>query len=178
MREFCLHPRLSSPSIILSSAMTRLAVLAMAFSLAGCAAPRKSRVLDAATTPLSDLNLIRTAIPAVLVEAEKKPYLLRSDQSCDSLLVEIRALDEVLGPDFDTPAPASSPDRIERGTKMVEDAAMGAVTDTAADVVPFRHWVRKLTGAEKHSKHVAAAIAAGTVRRAFLKGWSVARGCS
>jgi hypothetical protein len=44
-------------------------------------------------------------------------------------------------------------------------------------VVPYRGWVRKLTGAERYSKEVAAAIAAGTVRRAFLKGVVVTRGC-
>ena len=61
---------------------------------------------------------------------------------------------------------------------MVDDAAERALQGAAESVVPFRSWVRKLTGAEKHSKHVAAAIAAGTVRRAFLKGLRVARGCS
>jgi hypothetical protein len=37
--------------------------------------------------------------------------------------------------------------------------------------------VRKLDGAERHSKEVAAAIAAGSVRRAFLKGVGQALGC-
>jgi hypothetical protein len=37
--------------------------------------------------------------------------------------------------------------------------------------------VRKLSGAERYSKQVAAAIAAGTVRRAFLKGMAQASAC-
>jgi hypothetical protein len=45
-------------------------------------------------------------------------------------------------------------------------------------VIPFRGWVRKLDGAERHSKEVAAAIAAGSVRRAFLKGVGQTLGCA
>jgi hypothetical protein len=37
--------------------------------------------------------------------------------------------------------------------------------------------VRKLSGAERYSREVAAAIAAGTIRRAFLKGMRQAAGC-
>jgi len=133
---------------------------------------------DAATTPLSDLNLVHASIPAVLVDAQKRPYVAPADQSCTALAAEVRVLDEVLGPDLDAPASASNPGLIERGSTAVGDAAIGAVRGAVQGVVPYRGWVRKLTGAEKHSKHVAAAIAAGTVRRAFLKGLGVARGCS
>jgi hypothetical protein len=38
--------------------------------------------------------------------------------------------------------------------------------------------VRKLTGAERHDSYVAAAITAGAVRRAYLKGLGESRGCS
>jgi hypothetical protein len=38
--------------------------------------------------------------------------------------------------------------------------------------------VRQLSGAERYSKKVAAAIAAGAVRRGFLRGLIAARGCS
>jgi len=96
---------------------------------------------------------------------------------CTALAVEVRALDEVLGPDLDAPASASNPGLIERGSTAVGNAAVGAVRGAAEVVVPYRGWVRKLTGAERYSKEVAAAIAAGTVRRAFLKGVVVTRGC-
>lgn len=45
-------------------------------------------------------------------------------------------------------------------------------------MIPFRGWVRKLSGAERHSRKVEAAIAAGTVRRAFLKGVAITKDCS
>jgi hypothetical protein len=40
----------------------------------------------------------------------------------------------------------------------------------AGSIVPFRGWVRQLTGAERHARAVQTAVAAGRVRRAYLKG--------
>lgn len=45
-------------------------------------------------------------------------------------------------------------------------------------MIPFRGWVRKLTGAERYSRKVSAAIAAGAIRRAYLKGLGQAAGCA
>ena len=56
-------------------------------------------------------------------------------------------------------------------------AAVGALQRTAEGVIPFRGWIRKLSGAERHSRQVAAAITAGGVRRAFLKGVRASRSC-
>ena len=170
--------KVSYTALLFFSAMKRPTIAALALTLAACAARTKSPIVSAATSPLRDLNMVRASIPAVLLEAEKKPYSVPSDQSCAALSDDVRALDEVLGPDFDAPASSPSPDRIKRAAAMVDDAAEHALQSAAESVVPFRSWVRKLTGAEKHSKHVAAAIAAGTVRRAFLKGLRVARACS
>ena len=86
-------------------------------------------------------------------------------------------LDEVLGPDLDAPASADDPGMIERGTDAAGNEAVNVIQGAAEDVVPFRRWVRKLTGAERYSKKVAASIVAGTVQRSFLKGIAVARGC-
>jgi hypothetical protein len=148
-------------------------LLPVAVALAACADTPKSSVVDAAATPLSDLHIVRAEIPAALTAARKQPYAMPADAGCVALLAEVRALDEVLGPDLDTPATASNPGLIERGG----DAAVGALRNTAEGVVPFRGWVRKLSGAERYARDVAAAIAAGTVRRAFLKGVGGARAC-
>jgi hypothetical protein len=128
---------------------------------------------QAATTPLSDLNLVRAEIPPALVMAQKAPYGTPADRSCGALAADVQALDAVLGADLDTPATAANPGLIERGG----EAAIGAFRGAAEGVVPFRGWVRKLTGAEKYAREVAAAIAAGTVRRAYLKGLGLAGGC-
>jgi len=175
--------------------MKTCAVPLLAFVLAACAAPEASRepasaadaseaqskvgtqITQAATAPLSDLNLVNADIPAVLVAAQKGPYLPPSDQTCAGLAVEVTALDAVLGPDLDTQALPSNPGLIERGVGAVGKAAIGAVRGTAERVVPYRGWVRKLSGAERYSREVAAAIAAGTIRRSFLKGLGHAGGC-
>ena len=68
--------------------------------------------------------------------------------------------------------------RISTGTTLVADEAIGTLRSTAEAVVPYRKWVRKLSGAERYAKDVSAAIAAGTVRRGFLKGLRAARGCA
>jgi hypothetical protein len=154
--------------------MVRPLILLACICLAACSsAPKSSAVADAATTPLSDLNLVHAEIPPALVAAQKQPYAVPADPGCTALLAEVRALDEVLGPDLDAPATPSNPGLIERGG----GAAVGALKGAAEGVVPFRGWVRKLSGAERYARDVAAAIAAGTVRRAFLKGVGVTRAC-
>jgi hypothetical protein len=138
----------------------------------------ENAVGQAVTTPLSDLNLVQAPIPAVLKEAHKSPYAHPADTSCEQLARQVQALDEVLGTDLDAPPTASNPGLVERGTKEAGNAAAGALKSAAEGIVPFRGWVRKLSGAERYSKEVAAAIAAGTVRRAYLKGLGEARGCA
>ena len=147
----------------------RLAVI-LILALAACTPPKTSSIVDAASTPLRDLNVIRAKIPDVLREAQKHPYLAPSDQSCEGLSTSVRALDELLGPDLDAPASSSKPRLIERANKAANDAAVGAVQGAAEEIVPFRGWVRQLSGAERYARDVAAAIAAGAVRRGFLRG--------
>jgi len=150
----------------------------LALALVACSTPEKSRITDAGTAPLVDLNLVRATIPAILLEAKKQPYALPADQTCSALTGQIQALDEALGPDLDTPASESNPSLIERGVTTAGDAAVDAIKGAAEGLLPFRGWLRKLTGAELHSKEVSSAIAAGSVRRSFLKGFRVAQNCS
>jgi hypothetical protein len=58
-----------------------------------------------------------------------------------------------------------------------KEEALNAIAGLASDVIPFRGWVRKITGAERHDKTIQQSIAAGAVRRAYLKGLGEARGC-
>jgi hypothetical protein len=137
-----------------------------------------AEMAQAATTPLSDLNLVNAPIPPVLLEAQRAPYAEPADGTCAGLAVQVNALDAVLGPDLDVPAPPGNPGLVERGAGLVGQAATQSVRGAAESVVPFRSWVRRLTGAERYSREVGAAIAAGTVRRAYLKGIGVVRGCT
>lgn len=130
-------------------------------------------VAQAVTAPLGDLNLVRADIPPVLQQAANAPYALPAGYpACDALTLDTQALTVVLGPDIDA-LPAAS----DGAAVQVENAALDAVRGAAEGVVPFRGWVRKLSGAERHQKDVEAAIHAGTVRRAFLKGLGTALHC-
>jgi hypothetical protein len=150
--------------------------LTLALLLSACAS-QVAPVTEAATTPLNDLNLVRAPIPGVLADAQKRPYAAPQDTSCSALAAEVKSLDEVLGPDLDAPATAANPGLIERGVTLAGNEAVSTVRGAAEGVVPYRKWVRKLSGAERYSQDVAAAIAAGTVRRAYLKGQFTARSC-
>ena len=163
--------------------MKHLSLTLMTIALAACFTPApkpedqgkaNTQLAQAATTPLNDLNLVHAEIPAVLAAARKAPYAAPAERGCEALAKDVQALDAVLGADLDTPATTANPSLVERGG----DAALGAVGSAAAGIVPFRGWVRKLTGAERYAREVAAAIAAGTVRRSYLKGLGQAAGCA
>jgi hypothetical protein len=155
---------------------------AAAALLTGCAAApgsgREAAVTQAVASPLADLNIVRAEIPPALAAALKAPYALPADRSCTGLTADVSALDAVLGTDLDAPPSPHNPGLVERGTDALGNAAVGAVRSAAENVVPFRGWVRRLSGAERYSREVAAAIAAGTLRRAYLKGLGQATGCA
>lgn len=157
--------------------MRPLLCILLLCTLAACSTTDQSKAASAVTTPLSDLNIVKAPIPEILAAAQRGPYALPSAQDCQSLTTEITALDEALGPDLDAPPSEADHGLLERGTELASGAAVSAIQRSAEGLVPFRSWVRKLTGAERYSKRVAAAITAGGVRRAFLKGVRVTKNC-
>ncbi|MEY4752394.1 MAG: hypothetical protein RJA44_69 [Pseudomonadota bacterium] len=157
--------------------MRALLAIFITLPLLACTTTDQSRTAAAFATPLSDLNLVRNPIPEVLERAQQAPYGLLKDSSCEGLAQEIGALDAALGPDIDAPASETERGLLERGADEVSGAAVGAVRRTAEGIIPFRGWIRKLSGAERQSRKVAAAITAGGVRRAFLKGMRAAQNC-
>ncbi len=146
--------------------------------LGGCASHTASRMGNAATAPLTDLGIKKEDIPAVLAKARENPYLIPAGQSCFAIAHEIRELDEALGPDYDAPASKNEESFMDKASDVAEDQAVGAVQRTAEGLIPFRSWVRKLSGAEKHARQVSACVAAGTARRAFLKGLAASQHCT
>jgi hypothetical protein len=157
--------------------ITKFTSMAILVALGGCASNTTSRMGTAATTPLSDLNIVRADIPDVLVNAQKHPYLALTGQNCEVILTEIRSLDEVLGADLDAPATGDRPSLIDRASVVAKDQAVNAVQRTAEGLIPFRGWVRKLSGAERYSNRVSASITAGAIRRGFLKGMATSQSC-
>lgn len=150
--------------------------LGLCLSLWACSTQDQVRVSQAAITPLSDLNLVKKDIPAPLVEARQNAYASPAAQ-CAAIWTEIEQLNAVLGADLDQPANDEHPSLLERGVDAVKGSAIRAIGRTTEGVVPFRSWVRKLTGAEKHDREVLASVTAGAVRRGFLKGIWLARDC-
>lgn len=134
---------------------------------------KRESVQGAATAPLRDLNVVRAKIPEVLIQALADPYA-RPPRSfkCAALIAMVRPLDEALGPDIDRILPGDE-NLMDRG----RSTALGVAADFASDAIPFRGWVRKLSGAEAHDKLVQSAIIAGNVRRAYLKGLGESKGC-
>jgi hypothetical protein len=141
------------------------------------APPVVKHLAGAATAPLHDLNLVRAKIPPALLAAHKAPYAPPADPSCLGLSTEIRQLDAALGEDLDAPSVKAHPTLVEHGKTVVDEAAVGAVRHAAEGLIPYRNWVRKLSGAERYSSLVTGAVGAGIVRRAYLKGLGQAQGC-
>lgn len=132
----------------------------------------------AVTAPLEDLNIKQADIPPVLVRAMAGPYDMQGFGRCEALAAEVGRLDAALGPDLDEAPP---PDRRTTGQKIAAQAkaaAVGEVKGQAQDLLPFRGWVRKLSGAERHRKALDGAIKAGGVRRGYLKGVGMRMNCA
>ncbi len=160
--------------------------LVLALALAGCTTTRadgspqvqtssqatRESLEGAVSAPLRDVNLLRTKIPPVLLEARANPYKRPQPATCARLIALITPLNQALGADLDDEG-VDEDDLMAQG----RSTALGAVAGLAQDVIPFRGWVRKLSGAEQHDQLVRDAIIAGGVRRAYLKGLGEAKGC-
>jgi hypothetical protein len=157
----------------------RLLLLLPLFALGACASlptPRSSDLKDGAevtgaglggalSSPLKDVNVVRDEIPAVLLEAAKGPYARPNPLTCGRITSLLLPLNGALGPDVD-----EMKVHTESLGEQGGEAALDAIADFASSVIPYRGWVRRLSGAESHQKRMRAAISAGEVRRAYLKG--------
>ena len=120
------------------------------------------------TRPLRDLGIMRRSIPDVLAGAVAAPYAVEDPLSCAVTVAEIARLDAALGPDLDAEQAKSG----GAATDMLFDAFQGALD------IPFRGAIRRISGAAARDRARAAAVLAGMVRRAWLKGVAHGAGCS
>lgn len=123
--------------------------------------------MEVAKTPLRDLNIDARDIPEALQAAARDPYATNGLAMCAALVTEVAALDSVLGADYDI-AESDGRDRFSEG--RIGQSVVGSV-------LPFRGILREVTGAADNDRNLRAAYTAGMVRRAFLKGWGLGRGC-
>jgi hypothetical protein len=138
----------------------------------------RGSVTGAVSAPMRDLNLLRSKIPPVLLEALDDPYKRPKPSTCSELTALLGPLNEALGADIDEPSTPDDRALIAKGRDVAGDTALGMVASAAQDLIPLRGWVRKLTGAEQHDRLVRAAITAGGIRRGYLKGLGEAKGCN
>jgi len=154
--------------------------LACLLLVGGCSAARQigEGFGDAATQPLVDLNVRREQIPTVLLQAQANPYDRRNLNQCSTIGAEVARLDEALGPDRDEPPAPDSPSLNERAQDALAEAALEAIRSAATDFIPYRSWVRRLSGAQARSRAVQDAVEAGRLRRAYLKGLGMRADCA
>lgn len=157
-----------------------LAVLAVTASVAACGTTGRSAdtrrgVTDAAYTPLRDVNMIRPEIPLLLRNLQY-PYSTAELTDCSAIMTQIHNLDAVLGPE----SYQAGPNRNiwDRGGDFVEEQTIAAAQNTAQDLIPFRSWVRRLSGASEADREALRAVANGQQRRTFLRGYGASMGCA
>ena len=147
---------------------------ALLVGIALFAAPATAQVMpepdaaEVARTPLRDLNIAVRDIPEVLLMAARDPYATAGLDQCDAIITDVAALDSLLGADYDI-ADADGNERLSEG--RIGQSLVGSL-------MPFRGIVREVTGAASNDRDERAAYTAGMVRRAFLKGLGLGRGCA
>lgn len=166
---------MTAPVMFSSKRARQLALLAgIALFAAPAAAPATAQIMpepdaaEVARTPLRDLNIAARDIPDELQTASRDPYALAGLDSCDAIVIDIAALDSVLGADYDI-AQDDGDDRLSEG--RIGQSVVGSI-------LPFRGILREVTGAAANDRELRAAYTAGMVRRSFLKGLGLGRGCA
>jgi len=159
------------------NSICKISSIIVILSMTACTTQQQTGVSNIATQPLKDLNLVKTAIPPILLEVETAPYQVPKDHSCGSISDSIDDLNAVLEPDIDVTVKEVDSNLIDKGKKAAKKLAKAELTNTVNNIIPFRGWVRKITGAERYTKREAEAYAAGIIRRAFLKGLRAAKEC-
>jgi len=136
------------------------------------AAPQAVTVVDIAARPLDDLNLRKDKAPTapVLLAAKEHPYTLVGMGRCAAISREILSLNAALGPDIDA---GLSPTEEQKRARAVGGTARALV----GSLIPFDGVIRQISGANAAEAHRAVLLYAGSVRRAFLKGYGKAHGC-
>ena len=121
--------------------------------------------------PLKDLNLMKDEIPPELQAIMNAPYDLKGMTTCKQYSAALAKLNEALGPDVDSAAARNA-----KGESATE-FTLSSAQSLAGSLIPGMGIVRKISGAEAAQKKANAAVFAGSLRRAFIKGTAKAKGC-
>ena len=131
-------------------------------------APKDSTVKDTANTVAEPFD--GKEVPPKLQAIQGAPYSLAGLGKCAAIIREVTELDEVLGPDVN--------ETIDKSRAQKREETAGRVAGSVAgSIIPFRGLIGEVTGANAERRRYAEAVYAGTVRRGFLKGVGLERGC-
>jgi len=159
--------------IAYKAALIGMAVTVSAAAIAQTAQPEKSDAEtagDVAKQPAEDLNLKKQKIPKALLDIAESPYSLEGIKTCRSIGNAVEKLDKVLGKDLDVVEEESKAGKRRKTAGSIGKSIVGGL-------IPFRGLVREITGAAAQKRRYDQAIYAGVVRRSFLKGIGIERGC-
>ncbi|MEH6790733.1 hypothetical protein [Parasphingorhabdus sp.] len=109
-------------------------------------------------------------VPDKLKEIQEDPYSLAGLRRCAAIIAEVEQLNEVLGPDVNEVVDKSLAKKREQTAARVAGSAIGSI-------IPFGGIIGEVTGANAERRRYNEAIYAGTVRRGFLKGVGLQKGC-
>lgn len=129
----------------------------------------RERATEIVTQPVRDVGMANAKIPPVLVSANEDPYSLAGLKTCKQLGSAVEALNEALGPDFQT----GGRYRENRMSKLAEAGGKTVVNS----ILPFRSLVREVSGAAPADRRLRAAVEAGYARRGYLRGVYVTKRC-
>lgn len=109
-------------------------------------------------------------VPEKLLAIQDDPYSLGGLGKCAAIIREVTELNEVLGPDVN--------EQVDKSLgKKREETAGRVAGNVAGSIIPFGGLIGEVTGANAERRRYAFAVYAGTVRRGFLKGIGLQRGC-
>tara|TARA_R110000772_G_scaffold82239_2_gene174516 strand:+ start:107 stop:616 length:510 start_codon:yes stop_codon:yes gene_type:complete len=130
----------------------------------------EEHTVEAATTPVKDVGLKKIKIPEKLIAIQDDPYSLTGMKRCAAIIKEVEELNTVLAADVNEKVDKSKAEKREETAGRVGGGLLGGL-------IPFRGVVREISGAAGDERKYNAAVYAGVVRRGFLKGVGLERGC-
>lgn len=145
-----------------------LALAAAAPAHAQQGAPEQSTIKETANSVTAPFD--GKEAPEKLLAIQDDPYSLAGLGRCAAIIREVEELNAVLGPDINEQVEDSKGKKRERTAGRVAGSVAGSF-------IPFGGLIGEVTGANAERRRYAVAVYAGTVRRGFLKGVGLQRGC-
>lgn len=131
-------------------------------------APEQSTIKETANSVTEPFD--GKEVPPKLLAVQDDPYSLVGLGKCAAIIREVEELNAVLGPDIN--------ERVDENLAKKREKTVGRVAgNVAGSIIPFGGLIGEVTGANAERRRYAIAVYAGTVRRGFLKGVGLQRGC-